>query len=128
MIKTLFSLSVFFTAVFFGFSAYTLEDGVSGHSAVLGGLNKGTARVNEFSLGVGSVVRFGRLEITLLGCEHNSPISPPESVTFLEIVEKNFKGEKSVIFRGWMFASTPTLNALDHPLYDIWVIECISGD
>jgi hypothetical protein len=91
---------------------------------VLQGLDKVTARVTTIEAQIGQVVRFGTLEIIARSCDKRPPEEPPESAAFLDIWETR-PGEPAVsLFRGWMFASSPALNALEHPVYDIWVLDC----
>ncbi len=98
--------------------------GAGGPMAVLQGLNKITARVSEIEAPIDEVVRFGTLEITARTCYKAPPEEPPESASFLEIVDVK-PGEAQVdLFSGWMFASSPALSALEHPVYDIWVLDC----
>ena len=92
--------------------------------AVLQGLNKITARVSKIEAPIDEMVRFGTLEITVRTCYKAPPEEPPESAAFLEIVDVK-PGEPPVdLLSGWMFASSPALSALEHPVYDIWVLDC----
>ena len=92
--------------------------------AVLQGLNKVTARVSAIDVPLSRTVRFGTLEITVHTCRKAPPEKPPESAAFLEIRDLK-PGEPPVkLFSGWMFASSPALSALEHPVYDIWVLDC----
>ncbi len=92
--------------------------------AVLQGLDKITARVSTIEAPVGTPVRFGTLSITVRDCEKSRPEDRPESAAFLEIDEIR-PGEDNVRrFSGWMFASSPALSALEHPVYDINVLDC----
>ncbi len=90
---------------------------------VLGGLDKVAARVNTVSGKVGSSVKFGTLEIIARTCVSRPPEETPENAAFLEIYQLGGK-DKPRVFSGWMFASSPALSALDHPVYDIWVLRC----
>ena len=90
---------------------------------VLGGLDKVAARVNTVSGKVGSPVTFGTLEIIARTCVSRPPEATPENAAFLEIYQTVGK-EKQKLFSGWMFASSPALSALDHPVYDVWVLRC----
>lgn len=92
--------------------------------AVLRGLDKTTARVSEMSVQVGRPFRFGALEVVVRACMARPPEEPPEHTAFLDIVEINAAGQKSDVFKGWVFASTPALNAVEHPVYDVWLIRC----
>ena len=93
-------------------------------TAVLQGLDKVTARVTTLQADLGEVVRFGTLEVIVRHCDKRPPEDLPESAAFMDIWEVR-PGEAAVgLFRGWMFASSPGLNALEHPVYDIWVKDC----
>lgn len=93
-------------------------------TAVLQGLDKVTARVTTLRVDLGETVRFGTLEIIARHCEKRPPEEPPESAAFLDVWEVR-PGEAAIgLFRGWMFASSPALNALEHPVYDVWVLDC----
>ncbi len=93
-------------------------------TAVLQGMDKVTARVSTFRVAVGDRVLFGALDITVQTCDKRPPTETPESAVFLDIRE-NRQGEPAVeLFRGWMFASSPALSALEHPVYDVWAIDC----
>lgn len=98
---------------------------IPGDKAVMQGLDKVTARISTFEAPLDEEVAFGALRITLRACERAPPEEPPESAAFLDIYEAK-QGEDPVsLFRGWMFASSPALSALEHPVYDVWVVECI---
>jgi hypothetical protein len=92
--------------------------------AVLQGLDKVTARVVTLDVPVGDTVTFGSLRITARTCRKASPVEPPESAAFLEIQEARPDEATEALFSGWMFASSPALSALEHPVYDVWVIDC----
>lgn len=93
-------------------------------NAVLQGLDKVTARVVTIEVPVGQPVEFGSLRITAQTCRKASPVEPPESAAFLEILEERPDEATEALFSGWMFASSPALSALEHPVYDVWVIDC----
>ncbi len=95
--------------------------------AVLRGLDKVMARVTTLNAPVGEPIRFGGLEITARTCEKRPPEEPPESAAFLEITEGEESGPRVDVFTGWMFASSPALSAMDHPVYDVWVLDCVSN-
>jgi len=95
--------------------------------AVLQGLDKVTARVSTIEATVGATVSFGGLEIIVRHCEKRPPEETPESTAFMDILETR-PGEAAVsIFRGWMFASSPALNSMEHPVYDVWVLDCMKS-
>ena len=95
-------------------------------TAVLQGLDKVTARVTTLEADLGDVVRFGTLEVIVRHCDKRPPEETPESAVFLDVWEVR-PGEAAMgLFRGWMFASSPGLNALEHPVYDVWVKDCVN--
>ena len=87
-------------------------------------LDKITARVIELDLPENIEVRFGTLAIRARTCRSRPPEEPPETFAFLEIDDVKMNEERERIFSGWMMASSPALNALEHPVYDVWVIAC----
>jgi hypothetical protein len=99
----------------------------AGPVAVLQGLDKTTARISTLEAPVDRSVRFGSLVVTARACVKRPPEEPPETAVFLEIDEIR-AGETSVsarrIFSGWMFKSSPALSALEHPVYDLGVLDC----
>jgi hypothetical protein len=95
-------------------------------TVVLQGLDKITARVSTIDVPVGGTVAFGALQITARACDKHPPEETPEAAAFLEVVEVK-PDEKPVLrFSGWMFASSPALSALEHPVYDLVVLDCIN--
>jgi hypothetical protein len=100
-----------------------LGENLTGSAATLQAMDKVTARISKIEAPVGQVVRYGELEIHVKSCRKRPPEEPPESAAFLEIFETK-KGERRKVFGGWMFASSPSLSAMDHPVYDVWVVDC----
>jgi hypothetical protein len=93
-------------------------------AVVLRGLDKTTARISTFTARLDEEVEFGSLVILARHCDKRPPEETPESAAFLEIDDRK-PGQPPVrLFTGWMFASSPALNALEHPVYDLWVIDC----
>jgi hypothetical protein len=91
---------------------------------VLQGLDKVTARISLVEVPVGGSARFGSLLIAARACQKSPPEEPPEAAAFLEITETLTGATASSVFSGWMFASSPALSALEHPVYDVWVKDC----
>ncbi len=91
---------------------------------ILGGLDKVAARTAKFEVNLKQKVFYNTLIVTALACKTRPPEEPPESAAFLEIQERKSDGTVQKIFSGWMFASSPALNALEHPVYDVWVVNC----
>ncbi len=93
-------------------------------TVVLQALDKVTARVSTVDVEVGTTFRFGTLEIVARTCDKRPPEEPPESAAFLDISEVRPGEAMTDLFHGWMFASSPALSALEHPVYDVWVLDC----
>jgi len=92
--------------------------------AVLQGLDKISARISTIKAPIGQPVRFGTLEITVRACDKRPPEEPPESAAYMEIREIKPGAQPAGVFAGWMFASSPALSALEHPVYDVSVVDC----
>lgn len=101
-----------------------IPDGPGKRVAELQGLDKVTARTQRFYAPVGQATRFGTLVITVGDCLVNVPEASPESVAYLTIVDHKPGQAEEKLFAGWMFASTPSLSALDHGVYDVRVLAC----
>ena len=107
-----------------GVAGPTIAETIAEPVALLQGLDKITARVSKFEAPVGTPVRFGTLSIRVRDCEKNPPEETPESAAFLEIDELRQGEARTRLFSGWMFASSPALSALEHPVYDVNVLDC----
>lgn len=92
--------------------------------AVLQALDKVTARISTVDAPIDKAVKFGTLEIKARYCRKTSPEETPESVAFLEIDEVRRGETPTRRFSGWMFASSPAVSAMEHPVYDVWVVDC----
>ena len=92
--------------------------------AVLQGLDKITARVSRFDVPVGKSATFFTLWIEVRECQRSAPEDRPENAAFIEIGETRPSEGKVRLFSGWMFSSSPALSALDHPVYDVNLLEC----
>ena len=95
--------------------------------AVLQTLDKVTGRVRRVEAPIDRAQRFGTLEITVRTCRQRPPEETPETAAFLEVMEIKPSEAPRRLFTGWMFASSPALSALQHPVYDVWVIDCKSA-
>lgn len=87
-------------------------------------LDKITADTKTFDLDIGKTVAYGSLRIRPMTCKKSLPIEEPESASFLQIWEKMHEGTDEWVFSGWMFASSPSLSPMEHPVYDVWIIDC----
>ena len=94
---------------------------------MLRGLDKVTGRPTEITAPLGKPVRFATLTITVRYCYSTPPSETPETSAFLQIDDRRPDQPARRVFSGWMYASSPGLNGLEHPLYDVWVIRCQGG-
>jgi hypothetical protein len=92
--------------------------------AVLQGLNKVTARISRLETPVGTAIYFGNLEIIVKRCWKSPPSERPENAALLEIIDRKPGETPEVVFNGWLFSSSPSLSGLEHPVYDVVVLEC----
>ena len=92
--------------------------------AVFAGLDKITGRTIKFDAAVGETVQFGALQVTARACYTRPPTEATNTDAFVEVDEVTLQGEIKRIFTGWMFASSPGLNAVEHPIYDVWLTGC----
>ena len=100
---------------------------LEGDGAILQGLDKVTARSRRFYAPVGETTRFGTLSITVGDCLVNTPDAPPESVAYLTIIDHKPGQAEQKLFAGWMFASAPSISALDDGVYDVRVLACTTA-
>ncbi|MES2983999.1 MAG: DUF2155 domain-containing protein [Pseudomonadota bacterium] len=92
---------------------------------VIRALNKVTAQSELMEIKPGDVIKFGRLEITAVTCRASSPTSQTDYAGLLDISEHlPDKNGLKPLFRGWMYASSPSIAALEHPVYDVTMVEC----
>lgn len=103
------------------------ESDVSADHVTLGGLDKVSARVVTIEAEVGQTTHFGTLEIIVRACRQHRPEESPENAAFLDVWDIKPGKPAQSVFRGWMFSSSPALSAMEHPIYDIWVLSCRAG-
>jgi len=92
--------------------------------AVFAGLDKITGRIIAFDAAIGETVQFGALQVTARVCYTRPPTEATNTDAFVEVDEVTLQGEIKRIFNGWMFASSPGLHAVEHPIYDVWLTDC----
>ena len=97
---------------------------ITNKGAMFSGLDKITGRIINFDAAVGETVQFGALQVTPRACYTRPPTETPNTDAFIEVDEVTLQGEVKRIFTGWMFASSPGLHAVEHPIYDIWITDC----
>ena len=100
---------------------------IEGNILVIQGLDKITARIKTFKVNVSQTYKFGVLDIFVERCIFSKPIFKPESLAYIRIKD-NSDRLSEVKFKGWMFASSPALNALEDSVYDISILACKKVD
>ncbi|RZK91183.1 MAG: DUF2155 domain-containing protein, partial [Methylobacterium sp.] len=117
----------------FGLAALALcagpasADKIKNPTAVFSGLDKITGRIVSFEVAVDETVQFGALQLTPRVCYTRPPTESAKTTAFLEVDEVTLENKYRRIFTGWMFASSPGLHAIEHPIYDVWLVDCKGG-
>jgi hypothetical protein len=93
-------------------------------TAVFSGLDKITGRTITFDVAINETVQFGALQVTPRACYSRPPTETPRTDAFVSVDEVTLQGEVRRIFTGWMFATSPGLHAVEHPIYDVWLSDC----
>ncbi len=102
-------------------------DRIKNPTAVFSGLDKITGRIVSFEVAVGETVQFGSLQMTPRVCYTKPPTETPNTTSFVEVDDTGTEAKTGRIFSGWMFASSPGLHGIEHPVYDIWLVDCKGG-
>ncbi len=97
---------------------------ISNPIAHFAGLDKITGRLTKFDVYMDETVQFGALQITPRACYSRPPNETQRISVFVEVDQVSLQGSIKRIFTGWMFADSPALNAVDHAVYDLWLVEC----
>ncbi len=105
---------------------------IESQTAELQLLDKITARISTKSVPVGGGTEFGTLELRVHYCAYRPPEEPPENVAFIMIFDNGYAKKKpkeaqkakKELFSGWMFASSPAISGLEHPVYDVTLLSC----
>jgi hypothetical protein len=92
--------------------------------AVFAALDKVTAKISRLEVPLNQTATFGALKITPRVCYSRAPTEPPKTTSFVEVEETQLDGKQKRIFSGWMFADSPGLNAVEHPVFDVWLTDC----
>ena len=100
---------------------------IANPTAVFSGLDKITGRITSFDVAINETVQFGALQVTPRVCYSRPPTETPNTDAFVEVDEVTLQNEIKRIFTGWMFAASPGLHAVEHPIYDVWLTDCKGG-
>lgn len=107
-----------------GLAAPAVAQPIANPVASFAGLDKITGRITRFDVYIDETVLFGALEITPRACYSRPSTEAQRTSAFLEVDQRSLTGVSKRIFSGWMFADSPALNAIDHAIYDVWLVEC----
>lgn len=99
--------------------------GIDKNTAKMQAMDKITGRVNVIYVPVGGAVDFGSLSIAVRSCKTRPAEEAPDNFVFADIADKTLQGENVNIFRGWMISSSPATHAVEHPIYDVWLLQCL---
>ena len=89
-------------------------------------LDKVSSKNTELEFKIGDTVNYKNLQIKVLKCKNSEFDDDPEITAYLQVVDTNKSSNDEVfVFNGWSFASSPSINPFDHPVYDLWIIECL---
>jgi hypothetical protein len=102
-------------------------DKIKNPTAVFSGLDKITGRIISFEVAVNETVQFGALQLTPRICYSRPATENPNTTGFIEVDEVTLDNKYRRIFTGWMFASSPGLHGIEHPVYDVWLVNCKGG-
>ncbi|MGO4336919.1 DUF2155 domain-containing protein [Labrys sp. KB_33_2] len=100
---------------------------ITNPTAVFTGLDKISGEISTFEAPVGQTVKFGALSVTPRVCYSRSASEDPQTTSFVEIDELTLSKKVDRLFNGWMFAASPGLNGVEHPVYDVWLKDCKGG-
>jgi hypothetical protein len=100
------------------------REAIARNTAVLRWLDKGSARVRTVEVPVNQTVTIQTLQVIVRACQQTPPEEPPESAAYVDVWEVKAGQPTEEVYRGWLFASSPALSALEHPVYDLWVLDC----
>ena len=117
-----------FAVVLVGLSGGAGASWIEGRTATIQALDKITARISTLRVPIDDPVDFGTLSVTVRRCAYHPPEETPEDAAYLEVVDNGHDRSKPPrpVFTGWMFASSPAVSAMEHPVYDLTLLSCKS--
>ena len=117
-------LALFCCAAWLGLAGTALAERIENPLALFNGLDKITGVTTSFEVKVGEEHVFGGLIVKPFVCYTRPVTEEPKTTTFVQVDEKELSGDTKRIFSGWMFAESPGLNAVEHPMFDVWLTGC----
>jgi hypothetical protein len=107
-----------------GAASASASEKLDNRVAVFSALDKVTATIKTLEVPINETVQFGALKVTPRVCYSRPPTELPKTTSFVEVDEVQLDGNQKRIFTGWMFAESPGLNAVEHPVFDVWLTDC----
>lgn len=101
---------------------------INKNTARMQAMDKITGRVSVINVPVGGGVDFGSLSIVVRSCKTRPAEETPDNFAFIDVADTTLKGEQLNIFKGWMISSSPATNAVEHPIYDVWLLQCLDSE
>jgi len=114
----------FIAAILLAAAVPAASEPVQNPVAVFSGLDKVGGKITTLEVQVGEAIKFGSLVVRARICNSRPVTEEPNTTSFVEIDDVKVDGTVNRVFTGWMFAESPALNALEHPVYDIWLTGC----
>lgn len=114
-----------FSGIFLTMISVAHATEIDKNTAVLQAMDKITGRVSMVEVPVNGEAKFGSLSIITRSCKTRPAEETPDNFVFIDITDTDLKGEEKNVFKGWMISSSPATHALEHPIYDIWLLRCI---
>jgi hypothetical protein len=111
-------------ALAFGAASAAANERLDNRVAIFSALDKVTATIKTLEVPINETVQFGALKVTPRVCFTRPPTELPKTTSFVEVDEVQLDGAEKRIFTGWMFAQSPGLNAVEHPVFDVWLTDC----
>lgn len=107
------------------FSFVCKAESIDKNTAKMQAMDKITGRVSVIYVPVGGAVDFGSFSIAVRACKTRPAEETPDNFAFADIADKTLQGDNINIFRGWMISSSPATHAVEHPIYDVWLLQCL---
>ena len=100
-------------------------ENIAKNTARMQAMDKITGRVSEIDIPVNGKMDFGSFSVVVRSCQTRSAEEIPDNFAFVDVADKDLSGNQSNIFKGWMISSSPATSAVEHPIYDVWLIKCL---
>ncbi len=118
----LFAKIILLAAMLFGFTAHA--ESIEKNTARMQAMDKITGRVSMINVPVNGEVKFGSLSIVARSCKTRPAEEAPDNFAFIDVTDTSPEGITENIFKGWMISSSPATHAVEHPIYDVWLLQC----